>query len=650
MRRAPRSPARGARRLLRVGRRALLALGAIAAALLAAGPAGAVVVDPGGSGQSVTFDASASDSYVGVTPMPGGGALSSAGVSVVTAGPSCTDPWLSPDLSMGVAGGLPTGSLCYQGGGVLHANETVALVWDPLRRYWEGTKQYLEQFLRDVAGASGVLGTPFALSAQYHDGSGRAADASKYGGGCVDLGNPGGYTCTLGDRTGAGIGSNYPNGGSGDCQSIVPGTSFPYMMPDGSLGSVANTVCLTDADIRAEVRTIVSSTGFENLHAPGYAPLIDVLLPAGVEVCLNQGETLCSANTDSASSNPTSTVQAQFCSYHSWTVVDGVRIAYAVQPWTVAPWTNDGGCDEPSLPTPPQVPAATAVGMRLVGPLSQAQIAAIVNPWLDGWFADDGSEIDRCDYRGSQYDNVTIGSATYTLPREGNNGGLIQNDPSSPACALGVVLKPQFAVPSAVEHGDAVALDGSQTLSTLVVPSAEYRWSFGDSTGAIGPSVTHVYADGGTYTVRLTVTDRGGYSATVTHTISVLGPSGSGSGLPSPGLRVRVQLLPQSLAAMLRGGIQMRISSNERADAIVRLTIPRAAARRAHLAGPGRGPVTIGRGTIRGIRRGTISLRVRVSHWVARHLERARSLTVTVHLLTLAAGGRHEMLDVAAGY
>jgi hypothetical protein len=638
--------ARRRRRPLGSGWRAALALASVAAVLATVGSARAVVVDPSASGSSVPFAPAASSAYDGVALMAGSGTLASAGVPVVSAGSACTDPWLSADLSSGTAGDLPAGALCYQGGDVLPANETVALAWDPLRRYWQGTRQYLEQFLRDVAGASSTLATPFALTAQYRDAQARAADRSKYGGACVDLGNPGGYTCTLGDQTGSGMGSNYPNGGGGDCPSVVPGASDPYMLTDGSLGTVPNSVCLTDADIRAEVQRIVFSTGFDRLHDPGYTPLIDVLLPAGVEVCLNQGQTLCSANTDSAASNPASPVQAQFCSYHSWTVVDGIRVPYAVQPWT-----SYTSCDEPKLPNPPAVPIATAVGMRLVGPLSQAQIAAIVNPWLDGWFADDGSEIDRCAYRGAPQDNVTIGSAAYTLPREGNNAGLIQNDPNSPACALGVLLQPQFAVPSAVEHGDAVAFDGSQTSSTLIVPSADYRWSFGDGTGALGPSVTHVYAEGGTYTVTLTVTDRGGNSATVRHTISVLGPKAAGSGSsPSPGLRVRAQLLPQSLRAMLRGGMRLRISSNERADAIVRLTIPRAAARRAHLAGPGRAPVTIGRGTIRGIRRGTIGLRLRLSRWVARHLAGARGLTVTVHLLALAAGGRHEMLDVAAGY
>ena len=48
-----------------------------------------------------------------------------------------------------------------------------------------------------------------------------------------------------------------------------------------------------------------------------------------------------------------------------------------------------------------------------------------------------------------------------------------------------------------------------------------YAWAFGDGTTGSGPTVSHSYASGMSYTVRLTVTDNGGASAAATQAVSV---------------------------------------------------------------------------------------------------------------------------------
>jgi PKD repeat protein len=53
-----------------------------------------------------------------------------------------------------------------------------------------------------------------------------------------------------------------------------------------------------------------------------------------------------------------------------------------------------------------------------------------------------------------------------------------------------------------------------------------YAWDFGDSHSGTGVSPTHAYGNAGTYTVSLTVTDDGGLTDTVTHTVLV--SSGAG--------------------------------------------------------------------------------------------------------------------------
>ena len=600
----------------------------IASLLVVASGAQAVVVND----QGIT---------AGVALVPGTRAnLAKASITPVTASASRCDPWLSPDLSL-----LPSIGLCSRGGSVMNANETFALTWDPTRSYWAGTRDYVEQFLKDVADGSGTSTSPYAVTSQYRsaggtmaydpdaaafDQSGAAQNASKYGGACIDYGNPGGYTCQFGDLTSTGLGQNYP------ASSHCPVTG-------------ANSVCLTDADIQGELMMHLQRTQLlvDNRVMPGYTPLLVVLTPPGVEVCLDPAGTLCSVNGSS---------KAQFCSYHSYVDYNGTEVAYVVQPWTI--YTH---CDEPGLSVPADPNPAIDAGIRLVNPLSQGQIAAIVNPSLNGWVANDGSEIndnDGCIPDGATHDKVIVGSSAqnpYYLQPEFNNAGVIDTDPYVPACALGVTLAPTFVVPSPVDQGDVVQFDGSVTDSTLIVPQAGYQWNFGDGTTASGASKEHTYAKGGTYTVKLTVTDRGGNMASISQTVVVLGadgkpvPSGSSSNSSHPGLHARIQLMPQSLRAVLREGVAMQLSSNEAAAGVVTLSISRGAARRAHIRA-GRGPtVTIARGTIAGIKAGTENLRLRLSQATAAKLARAGHTALTIRLALVAASGDH-LAIVAAGH
>ncbi len=127
--------------------------------------------------------------------------LANAGVANVSSSGPCTDPWLSADLG---GPSLANWGICYRGGSVMHKNETFALTWDAPTRtahsaYWSLTRGYVEQFLRDVADSSGSLNSPYAVTPQYHDSSGRAQNASVYGGGCIDYGSVGGSACEYGD-------------------------------------------------------------------------------------------------------------------------------------------------------------------------------------------------------------------------------------------------------------------------------------------------------------------------------------------------------------------------------------------------------------------------------------------------------------------
>jgi hypothetical protein len=582
-------------------------------------------------------------SRFGVALVPGTrGDLATAGTPAVTASAPCADPALSPDLI------LPEFGLCWHGGAVMHANETFALAWDPVRSYFATTKEYVEQFLRDVADGSGTLTSPYAVTGQYTDASGRAANASRYGGACTDFGVPGGSAC---DFTGLGTGHNYPT--SGGC---TPSGTTDTIFVKGSNG-----VCLTDAQVKGELATMIAQTGILGRTEPGYTPTLVLLTPPGVEICLDKVGKLCSAATESAA-------PAEFCSYHSQVSVGGAVVPYVVQPWTaLAKVEKTPKCDEPQLPEiPPNVDAHTLavdLGLRLVNPLSQGQIATITDPELNGWSALDGSEVNDnrgCEPLGPGFDSVTVGASSqnpYVLQREFNNAGVIELDPNAQQCTPDVELIPTFVVPSAVNQSDVVELDGSTSPSTLIVPRTGYAWDFGDGTTAVGPSVEHSYAKGGVYTVKLTLTDRGGDVRSITHTISVLGPTGQvvapppgAGGASSPGLHVKLQLLPQSLRALLRHGVSLKVTANEPADGIASISIARSTAKRAHIAA-GRGrSVVIGLGTVKGIVKGTVSLRLHLSKRVAAKIGRLRHLTLTISVTLLDRSGDKQTVDVAGHY
>lgn len=581
----------------------------------------------------------------GVALAPGS-SLSGTTVSTVTSSGPCTDPWLSSDFS------LPNSGLCWHAGGkVIHANETFALTWDaPTQNnqhaYWAGTRGYVEQFLRDVATGSGTLTSPYALTAQYQDGSGGASNNSIFGGGCIDYGVQGGSACEFGAPTGAG--HDY---GTNGC--TPSGVSF---------GGTANTVCLTDSQLQGELAAMITQTGILGHTEPGYTPLVILLMPPGVETCLDSGGTLCSANGSSTGSST-----AQFCSYHSHLSVGGTDVAYVVQPW-VAATSCDDPSDPPLLKNPTPQQLSTEAGLRLVNPLSQAELSALVNPDLNGWFALDGSEMNDnggCTGEPDGVDQETVGDSSqnpYFLQHEFNNAGVISSDPYTYfGCAPGVILSANFVVPSAVNQGDVVAFDGSSSASTLLIPNAGYKWNFGDGQTATGPSVEHSYTKGGTYQVTLTVTDRGGDQSSLSQDIVVLGPTGqpttnqpgqqggSSGGAPAP-LQVRIQLLPQALKQVLRSGIAVRLTSSGEASGFASVKVTRAIAKRLHLR-VGRGPaVVIGQGFVSEVFGGTATLHLYLSRGTVAKLKSLKHLSLTISLQLVGAAGDHLTIDAAGRY
>lgn len=78
--------------------------------------------------------------------------------------------------------------------------------------------------------------------------------------------------------------------------------------------------------------------------------------------------------------------------------------------------------------------------------------------------------------------------------------------------------------PATPKPGQEVTFDGSASTAPTGATLVAYRWDFGDGSFGEGVSVTHAYAQAGSYTVQLTVTDDQNRQATAEQTISVVAP------------------------------------------------------------------------------------------------------------------------------
>ena len=117
---------------------------------------------------------------------------------------------------------------------------------------------------------------------------------------------------------------------------------------------------------------------------------------------------------------------------------------------------------------------------------------------------------------------VPAGSHTYQIRiTDPFNRTLWSPRSNSVTVTTGTNIAPSASF-TATPNGRSVAVDGSASTDPDGTIQT-YAWNFGDNTTATGRSTSHTYAVSGTYTIRLTVTDNGGASSSVTRVVTVAG-------------------------------------------------------------------------------------------------------------------------------
>jgi hypothetical protein len=223
----------------------------------------------------------------------------------------------------------PEGSL------VLHKNETYAVYWDPTDHYHGDWQHLIDTFFHGLGADSGSTGTVFAVDSQYTDKSDLPASyLSTF---------RGAYTDT----------DPYPAGVS-NCKD-----PHPLEAPDliGPVVAKKHTeVCLTDAQIRTELKAFIAAHGLQK----GVGSIFYLLTPPGVTACLDAGgptghcsdhhtasygfgETKAEKEAKENEEKEEASYKNSFCSYHSdfsnvtlenTTTPDANTILYGVIPWS----------------------------------------------------------------------------------------------------------------------------------------------------------------------------------------------------------------------------------------------------------------------------------------------------------------------------
>jgi hypothetical protein len=341
-----------------------------------------------------------------------------------------------------------SGNLIYHDGAVMRTNTTYAIYWLPPTYSFNGDSAGYEglinQFFTDVAHDSGLPSNVYAADPQYYD---------TVGGGT----HPASYDSTF--------------GGSAVTNDALPANGCN----DGS-----DSVCLTDAQLQAEIQSVVEAHGWPEDDTAIYF----LFTPNGIGGCFDGSSVECTTNS--------------YCGYHSAFTGTNGDIVYTDQPWNAIP-----GCDTDERPNDSDADPTLNV-------VSHEHNEAVTDP-IDGggWWDSSGFEIgDKC---GDAYGTLS-GSAGHQYNQTINGHHfLLQEEWSNAAgdCIAGTAAVPTVTsfAPAIGDPGGTVAITG-----TGFTDPATVSFNGHDSSSVTVNSLTQIAAtvpDGAT-TGAISITDAGG--------------------------------------------------------------------------------------------------------------------------------------------
>ena len=387
--------------------------------------------------------------------------------------------WSAPQLASQTIGG-PQPPLLYKGGPLMLSSTLYLIFWGPDGSFPASYTDPIVLFAEDLQADKALTTDEFSVVEQYANGSGTHISGDvTYGGAAFD--------------------------------------TTPYPVRDQAGGcEVAS--CLTDSQIRHEVRNVIETKGWpvDQVKVPQAQYLL--YTPAGVSVCDRPGSCTFGGG-----------LLHGFCAYHGQIPWPGPTASYAAV-YSVLPHVPI--CD------PGQVPSG-------VDGTLDSEIHEVVESATDpepgtGYLDEAGREVaDKCVYpavqtfpaifgtllggsisAGTGFNQLIGGHGYYTQAIWSNAASQSPTSTEAAGCIARLGPTPSFTAPAGGHVGQPVSFDagGSYDLSA---PITTYEWNYGDGSviaTSAAPSTNHVYTMPGTYQVSLTVSDSSGSANTSTQT------------------------------------------------------------------------------------------------------------------------------------
>ena len=239
-----------------------------------------------------------------------------------------------------------TGPVVYHDGQVMQTNTTYAIYWSPSGFSDASYESLINRYLGDVAAASGSPSNVYSVAGQYYDSNGAIRYKSTFGGSYVDT-------------------DPFPASGCGQAS-----------------------VCLTDAQVQAEIQAVLTHQGWHG----GTSNMFFLFTPNGVASCTDSSGSVCSTNV--------------FCAYHSdFFDSNGEDVIYANEPYA----GTISGCTfslvgHQGFPNDHDADAT-------INTVSHEHNEAISDPFGDGWWSDDVDSDEIADLCAGDFGSTPLGTA-----------------------------------------------------------------------------------------------------------------------------------------------------------------------------------------------------------------------------------------------